>query len=234
MGITERREREKVERRRTILNCARELILLQGVEHIGMEDIARKAELSKATIYLYFSSKEVLLNEICEEAAREFLGHCRPLLETGLTGIEALKCFWRGYVEMFGSSDEMIIIYKVRSYLAPGLSAFLLNEQSKSQPVDTILEAMKTIIDQCKTEGVFDPDLDSATATRLLLSTFSVIMEKAASMSVEARKSPAIIEEMTNNFQLIIRGFAKEGFERSRLDIMDTSEPGGAKFTGTL
>ena len=46
MGITERREREKTERRRAILNCARELILLQGVDRVSMDDIARKAELS--------------------------------------------------------------------------------------------------------------------------------------------------------------------------------------------
>ena len=223
MGIAERREREKIERRRTILNCARELILSQGVEKISMEDIARKAELSKATIYLYFSSKEVLLNEICEEAAREFLEHYRPYLETGLTGIEALKCFWRGYVELFGSSDEMIIIYKVKNYLVSSLSGFLLNEQSKSQYVDTILETMMILIEQCKAEGVFDPELDSTMAIRLLLSTFSVILEKAACMPQEARKSPAIMEEMTNTFQVIIRGFAREGLDRSRLDLTGAS-----------
>src|SRR5215510_9379694 len=102
MGISERREREKNERRRTILKCARELILLQGVERVSMEDIAKRAELSKATVYLYFSSKEVLLNEICEEAARIFLEHIRP--QNGgeapaarLTGFQALKYFWHGF-----------------------------------------------------------------------------------------------------------------------------------------
>jgi len=219
MGIAERREREKIERRKTILNCARELILSQGVERVSMEDIARKAELSKATIYLYFSSKEVLLNAICEEAASEFLEHCRPFLETGLTGIEALKCFWRGYVELFGNSEEMIIIYKVRNYLASSLSIFLQNEQNKSQHVVTILEALKIIIDQCKAEGSFDPDLDSTMATGLLLSTFSVILEKAACMPPDARKSPVVMEEMTDAFQVIIRGFAKDGLNRSFMDI---------------
>lgn len=219
MGITERREREKAERRRTILNCARELVLSQGVEKISMEDIANKAELSKATIYLYFSSKETLLNEICEDAARGFLEHCRPFLDQNLTGLEAIKCFWRGYVELFGSSDEMVIIYKVRNYLASSLSIFLLNEETKSQHVDTILEAIKITIEQCKAEGVFDPDLDSAMATRLLLSTFSVILEKAARMPPEARKSPVIMEELSNTFQLIIRGFAREGLDRSCLNI---------------
>ena len=112
MGITERREREKIERRKAILNCARELILLQGVEQVSMDDIARKAELSKATLYLYFSGKEIIFNEICEEAAKGFLEHFKLFPENGVTGIKALKCFWRGYVERFGSSEILsFLIY---------------------------------------------------------------------------------------------------------------------------
>jgi AcrR family transcriptional regulator len=220
MGISERREREKIERRKTILECARELILLQGVERVSMEDIARKAELSKATVYLYFSSKDVLFNEICEEAARVFLGHLSSFLETGLTGMAALKCCWRGYVELFGNSEEMLIIFKVRNFMNPGLPIVSLEEPSTSSYVDSILEAMQTIIDQCKVEGVFDPALDSAMATRLLLSMFSIIVENASRIPPEARKSPVVMEELKNAFQIIIRGFAKEGIDRSRLNIM--------------
>ena len=220
MGISERREREKGERRKTILECARKLILAQGVERVSMEDIARKAELSKATVYLYFSSKDVLFNEICEEAARVFLGHFKSFMGTELTGMNALKCFWRSYVELFGNSEEMIIIFKVRNFMSPGLPLVSLEEQRKSPHVDSVLEAVKSIIDQCKAEGIFDPALDSAMATRLLLSMFSIIVENASRIPPEARTSPVIMEEMKNAFQIIIRGFAKEGIDRSRLNIM--------------
>jgi AcrR family transcriptional regulator len=219
MGISERREREKNERRRAILDCARELILKQGVERVSMEDIARKAELSKATVYLYFSGKEILFNEICEEAARVFLEHLQPFMENSVTGIAALRCFWRGYVELFGSSDEMIIIFQVRNFMNPGLPIVSLEEHSKSSHVDAILGSMKTLIDQCKAEGLFDPKLDSDMATRLLLSMFSILVENAARLPPEARKSPILIEEMTNAFQIIVRGFAREGVDRSCLDI---------------
>ena len=219
MGISERREREKAERRKTILSCARELILSHGVQRVSMDDIAKKAELSKATVYLYFSSKEILFNEICEEAARGFLDHLKPFLESGATGVEALKCFWKGYVELFGSSDEMIIIFQVRHFMNPELPMVSLEEQRKSYNVDAILESIKAIIDQCKAEGIFEPDLDSNMATRLLLSMFSVSIENAARMPVEIRKSPLIVEEMKKSFQIIIRGFAKEGIDRALLAI---------------
>jgi len=219
MGISERREREKNERRKAILSCARELILSQGVERVSMEDIARNAELSKATVYLYFSGKEVLFNEICEEAAKKFFEHFKPVLESGLTGMEAMKYFWRTYVEMFGNFDEMVIILKVRSFLNPGLPIVALEDENKSRYVQITLEAVKTLIDQCKAEGVFDPDLDSAMATRFLLLMFSSFVETAARLPAEVRKSPAVIQEMANAFQIIVRGFAKEGIDRSLLDI---------------
>jgi len=219
MGITERREREKNERRRKILDCAGELIFTQGIQQVSMEDIARKAELSKATLYFYFDSKEILLQEICEEAARNFLEYFKPFLETGLTGMAALKCFWRGYVELFGNSNEMIIVFQVRNFLNSWLPIISLDGQIKSPYVDVILESMGTIIEQCKSEGVFDPDLDSAVATRLLLSMFSVIVENTVRIPQKFRKSPSIINEMTNAFQILIRGFAREGIEHSRLNI---------------
>jgi len=220
MGINERREREKNERRRAILNCAKELILLQGVDQVSMEDIARKAELSKATLYLYFSGKELIFNEICEESARIFLSHFKPLLENGVSAMESIRYFWRGYVELFGNFDEMLIVFKVRSFLNPGQPFVSIEEQSQSPNVDSILAIMKTLIDQCKSEGIFDPNLDSEIATRLVLSMFSSIIDNTARLPIEARKSPALLKEMTKAFQILIYGFAKEGIARSSLDII--------------
>jgi len=222
MGITERREREKIERRKDIIDCAKKLILSYGIERVSMEDIANKAELSKATLYLYFPGKEALLNEICEDSAQVFMEHFGLLLGKGLTGTAALKCFWRIYVELFGNSDEIIIIFLVRNYLDSWLPLVPSDKKSKSPKMDAILDAMKNIIEQCKAEGVFDPDLNSSMATRLLLSTFSIIVEKAARSSAENRKSPGIIEELTYAFQTIIRGFTKEGINLSHLDISST------------
>jgi len=219
MGITERREREKNERRKAILDCARELILTRGVERISMEEIAKKAELSKATVYLYFSSKEDLLSEICEEGARCFFERLKTFPDAGLKGMAALKILWRGYVELFGSFNEMIIIFQVRNYLDSWMPIVSMKGQNKSKNVNAILSAIKNIIDECKDEGIFAPDLDSTVATRLLLSIFSKIIEHASNLPAEVRGSPAVIDEMISTFQIIIRGFAKEGIQHSLLDI---------------
>ena len=73
MGIAERKTREKEERRKLILDVAKELILARGIPAISMQDIADAAELSKATLYLYFQSKEAILTEILESSASAFI-----------------------------------------------------------------------------------------------------------------------------------------------------------------
>jgi AcrR family transcriptional regulator len=217
MGISERREREKTERRRAILECAKELILVHGVQRVSMEEIAYKAELSKATVYLYFHSKDILFNEICEEAARVFLNQMKSCLETSTTGIAAMKCYWFNLVSLLGNIEDMEIVLQVRKFIDPGQPIISLDDKDKSPNVNDILETIKTTIEQCKVEGIFDPNLDSYMAARLLLSMFSFILEN------NARKLPgdgeSSVSELAGVFQILLHGFAKEGIERSCLDI---------------
>lgn len=60
MGITDRREREKEERRAAILDAAERVFEEKGFESSKMGEIADVAELSKGTLYLYFKNKNDL------------------------------------------------------------------------------------------------------------------------------------------------------------------------------
>jgi len=219
MGIAERREREKGERRRAILACAKGLVLQRGVEKISMADIAQAAELSKATLYLYFPSKEAIFSDICEESARGFLELLQATAQEGGSGMEALRRLWRGYEKLFGNGDEMIVNFQVRCYLDTWLPADPREGKIKSPHVGAIVKAIYGMIEQCKAEGLFDPRLDCADAARLILSLFSTIMGNAARLPAEARRPRAMLSEMTRTFQIVIRGFAREGVEHSRLSL---------------
>jgi len=60
MGIAERKEREKLQRRNDIIDAAEKVLFSRGFESATMDEIAEMAELSKGTLYLYFKSKEDL------------------------------------------------------------------------------------------------------------------------------------------------------------------------------
>jgi len=70
MTITERKEREREERRMQIISAAEHLFFENGYDQVSMEQIAREAELSKGTIFFYFKNKEALYFTIVLQGIR--------------------------------------------------------------------------------------------------------------------------------------------------------------------
>ncbi len=60
MGIQERKNRERERRRQQIIVAAKRVFSEKGFAKSTMEDIAREAELSPGTLYLYFKNKDEL------------------------------------------------------------------------------------------------------------------------------------------------------------------------------
>jgi len=70
MGIKERKQREREMRRQQIMVAAKRVFTQKGYEKSTMEDIAREAELSPGTLYLYFKSKDELYASLCLRVLR--------------------------------------------------------------------------------------------------------------------------------------------------------------------
>ncbi len=64
MGIQERKEREKERRRQQIMVAAKRVFSVKGYNKATMEDIAKEAELSPGTLYLYFKNKDELFSSL--------------------------------------------------------------------------------------------------------------------------------------------------------------------------
>jgi AcrR family transcriptional regulator len=72
VGPANRREREKEELRRKILDTSRRLFAEHGYEAVTMRTIAEAIEYTPRTIYLHFKDKEDLIRELCREDFRTF------------------------------------------------------------------------------------------------------------------------------------------------------------------
>lgn len=70
MGIVQRRERERNARRQAIVRAAMDAYWEEGYHATTMEKIAARAELSRATLYLYFKTKdEIFVHGIAAHSA---------------------------------------------------------------------------------------------------------------------------------------------------------------------
>jgi AcrR family transcriptional regulator len=104
MGIQDRRERERLERRASIHRAAIQVYQEEGYHGTTMEKIARKAELSRATLYLYFKTKDdIFVERIVDQS--DFFGDLlqgiyngRGTLDTGI-----MEALWDGFKAFYRS-----------------------------------------------------------------------------------------------------------------------------------
>lgn len=82
MGVQQRREREKQQRRKDILSAARSLFWKKGYDGTTMPAIARAAELAPGTLYLYFSNKDSLYVELLLEGYELMQRQLQQAVET--------------------------------------------------------------------------------------------------------------------------------------------------------
>ena len=67
MGTKERRERERRELRRKILDAARALFVEQGYDAVTIRKIAQAIEYSPTAIYLHFKDKMAVMRALCDQ-----------------------------------------------------------------------------------------------------------------------------------------------------------------------
>jgi len=101
MGIANRKEREKAEKREHLINAAEKVIFAKGYENATMDDIAQEAEYSRGALYLYFKNKEQLYLAIANRSVDIFLRILTEELGKGKNATEKLQKVKDTYLRFF-------------------------------------------------------------------------------------------------------------------------------------
>jgi AcrR family transcriptional regulator len=106
------RERRRARTRQRILETAEQIIAEEGPEKLSMRELAGRIEYSPAALYEYFSSKDEILEAICQEGFARLAdslsripGHlpaAERLVQAGLIYLEFAREYPRHYLLMFG------------------------------------------------------------------------------------------------------------------------------------
>jgi AcrR family transcriptional regulator len=114
MGISDRRQREKEQRRTEILDAAERLFFAKSYEEVSMDGIAREVELNKATIYLYFENKEALYAAIVLRGIailKKKFTECREKHATGIVKVALMGQAYYRFAEEYPEYLRMIHFY---------------------------------------------------------------------------------------------------------------------------
>ncbi|MCF6174246.1 MAG: TetR/AcrR family transcriptional regulator [Victivallaceae bacterium] len=74
MGVEERKQREREQRKQDIIDAAETVFARYGFENSTMDNVADEAEFSKGTLYLYFKNKQEICMAIISRSMDALLG----------------------------------------------------------------------------------------------------------------------------------------------------------------
>jgi AcrR family transcriptional regulator len=127
VGIVERKEREKTERRNAILASAEELFFRNGYEKTRMLEIAHHCELSKGTLYLYFHNKEDLAKAVVIGAYDLLLEMLEANVSRAETGLERVKAMLQS---LFSIYEEHYRTFYLSFVLESHLQRYLVDDRT--------------------------------------------------------------------------------------------------------
>jgi len=81
VAAADRRELERVRRKQDILQAARAVFAQDGYNRATVAAVARRADLGKGTLYLYFDTKEAILAELTLQALGELGGQLQAAVD---------------------------------------------------------------------------------------------------------------------------------------------------------
>lgn len=110
MITVRRREKEKEQRKRTILKAAQKLFFKKGFKSVTIESIAKQAKLSKGAVYLYFKSKEEIYAQILLNDIEKFNKKVFDVVETDGTATNMMFKFSDIYIDFFLNERELFRI----------------------------------------------------------------------------------------------------------------------------
>jgi len=158
--------RRKDARPEEILDAALDLFTEKGYSSTRMIDIAKKAGISKGTLYLYFDSKEIVFEELvktilspmvdeAETAISQFQGSSTELIQEFVAG------WWANIWHSKLSGIPKLIFSEAGNF--PDMATFY---------TDTIVKRVRGLFEKIIQQGITDKEFkecDVKTAARLLM-----------------------------------------------------------------
>jgi AcrR family transcriptional regulator len=149
LGILERKEREKSEMRKLIVDAAISLFMNDGYNNVSMRKIAEKIEYSPATLYTYFEDKGAIFFEIYNLGFKKFY-ESQLAVQTIPDPKERLIEHGRAYLKFTLENQEYYDLIFIEHHPSEKIKQFEGWDLSKRS-----YQLLRTNVQQCMDAGYF-------------------------------------------------------------------------------
>jgi AcrR family transcriptional regulator len=213
MGIAERKERERQQRRNDILDAAERVFLSRDFANATVDDIASEAELSKATLYLYFDGKEDMYLAVHMRGMnrlREMFEEVAAAQESGIDKVRAIGGAYYEFSRKYPDySRAMIHFEKKACMLEEGGELADQVHQSGRTVLGLVEEALRAGIE----DGTIRADIEPETTALLLWAQCDGVINLINATGEHLKEFHNVEPEtlMESLFDLLRRALTTEG-----------------------
>lgn len=183
-----RRELNKINCRKRILRASRKLFSTKGYEDTMIEDIAKKAEVSKATVYNYFPNKESLLIGTAGEVLERVREHAKTGLSDCANSEQKLR---RVLEEAVQASVDYLSLSRRINYLNSCEESALFATRTG------MIEILRSLVCAAQAEGIFRIDADPDDMVDVVMGLYLIAQFQWQHID---RYPPAFLREKLNRF----------------------------------
>ncbi|MEL6363326.1 MAG: TetR/AcrR family transcriptional regulator [Pseudomonadota bacterium] len=188
----------KDDRRRQLMAAALEEFFEKGFTAARMDDVAKRAGVSKGAVYLYFDSKDALFNALIQEQAAPVADRLKEAARAALDPEDAIRAMMRFAPVMIRETPVPKIV-KVLIADAPVFPETVT--AYREDVVERALAVVATILESGRVSGVFDIQ-DAALTARLVVAPivisaiWRIVFEHDAAAEVDLEELFALHERM--------------------------------------
>ncbi len=132
----EREEKRRQQFRRSILEAAERVIVRKGYQKMTMDDVAREAQLSKATLYHYFRSKAELTLEILDHFFEVVSEEVEKISRLRLSAKDRLKKGIHFYLQFHQDKENISRIFITDKSFVERMNLFVADEKDLTSELD--------------------------------------------------------------------------------------------------
>jgi AcrR family transcriptional regulator len=148
---------------RAVVAAARELFRESGYSATTVQQIARRARVSPATVYAQCGGKQGLLKTLMDAwTAGPLVGQIIQECAAADTAADKLGALADGYVTLYDASSDIIRIVTDAAGAAPGAAEFLETANARH------LEALVVIVADIRATGDLKDDVSDEDAARII------------------------------------------------------------------
>lgn len=153
MGVKERRDIEKAEMKKRIINAAIELIEQEGYEKLSIRKVAAKIDYSPTTLYLYYKDKAEIISDMSNGLYHKVESNAAAIInDTALPIDRKVQSVLKSFIMDLCSEPEI-----AKAIMYSGVNTIFANDNKNGEPSNPGIEMLDKVFADGIAQAVLKP-----------------------------------------------------------------------------